>query len=549
MALLSRKLSTIGVPAGHRSARRPKPNEAPDRATAKRGLRLWCCLATASGLAGLLACGDSSDSGFFTEPVPPPIAEEPLYDPASYPRHQLDNGLATIMLEIPSEPEVTLGVRVRSGADSVDRQQAGLAKLTALLMRRGAGARDLKTLTRRLRMLSGKLEIDARWNAISVKISGPSEHIDHFAEILADVVIRPRIEDEQLEHSAMMQLTKIRNIPDRPKALLRRLSVGVLYPDHRAGLPLEGTESTIRSISAEDVREFHAEVFVPNNALFFASGEFDADELLALVTDIFGSWARGPTPPAAPPRPSIAPDTRKILIVDRPRFAKGTHVLLAQDGIARQNPDRAQVRLLNETIELSTIITTRGNVRMHSNGGSYTLATVTGASKVRRVIELMLAELESARTRQISQAELELAREQVLKRFEKSLPTEKAMLNALIELDSYEMPADSLAVFRDGIRAATPEDLQQQARRLLHPERMAIVVVGPAEQLVPQLEGLGPIEVIEGSTIPEMGPGADAAPAPSNPPTNDPPTNDPATDDPAIDDAPPAITDPPKRSR
>jgi hypothetical protein len=201
---------------------------------------------------------------------------------------------------------------------------------------------------------------------------------------------------------------------------------------------------------------------------------------------------------------------------------------------------------------------------MHSNGGSYTLATVTSASKVRRVIELLLAELESARTRQISQAELELAREQVLNRFEKSLTTEKAMLNALIELDSYEMPADSLAVFRDGIRAATPEDLQQQARRLLHPERMAIVVVGPAEQLVPQLEGLGPIEVIEGSTIPEMGPGADAAPAPSNPPTNDaptndaptndpptndPPTNDPSTDDPATDDAPPAITDPPKRSR
>ena len=33
------------------------------------------------------------------------------------------------------------------------------------------------------------------------------------------------------------------------------------------------------------------------------------------------------------------------------------------------------------------------------------------------------------------------------------------------------------------------------ARRLLHPGRAAIVVVGPADALRPQLEGLGSIEV------------------------------------------------------
>ena len=35
------------------------------------------------------------------------------------------------------------------------------------------------------------------------------------------------------------------------------------------------------------------------------------------------------------------------------------------------------------------------------------------------------------------------------------------------------------------------------ARERLHPDRAAIVLVGPAEAIVPQLEGLGPVEVVQ----------------------------------------------------
>ncbi len=43
--------------------------------------------------------------------------------------------------------------------------------------------------------------------------------------------------------------------------------------------------------------------------------------------------------------------------------------------------------------------------------------------------------------------------------------------------------------------AVTREDAASAARRLLHPERAAIVVVGPADALRESLAGLGAIEV------------------------------------------------------
>jgi predicted Zn-dependent peptidase len=48
------------------------------------------------------------------------------------------------------------------------------------------------------------------------------------------------------------------------------------------------------------------------------------------------------------------------------------------------------------------------------------------------------------------------------------------------------------------VRAVREDETAALAAELLHPERAAIVVVGPAAQLRPQLEGLGPIEVVPG---------------------------------------------------
>jgi len=50
---------------------------------------------------------------------------------------------------------------------------------------------------------------------------------------------------------------------------------------------------------------------------------------------------------------------------------------------------------------------------------------------------------------------------------------------------------------RSRVRAVTPEQVAKAARDHLHPERAAIVLVGPAEQIRPQVEDLGPVEVVE----------------------------------------------------
>ena len=94
-------------------------------------------------------------------------------------------------------------------------------------------------------------------------------------------------------------------------------------------------------------------------------------------------------------------------------------------------------------------------------------------------------------------AELGAVKSYVVGRFALNLETSSGVMAALVGLDVYGLPEDSLDTYRSRVRSIDTADTARVARALLFPDTSAIVVLGPAEVLVPQLEGLGPVRVIQ----------------------------------------------------
>ena len=59
----------------------------------------------------------------------------------------------------------------------------------------------------------------------------------------------------------------------------------------------------------------------------------------------------------------------------------------------------------------------------------------------------------------------------------------------------FDLPDDYYVHYPAVLHEVTREDVRQAARRYLDPDRMAVVAVGPAEELSGQLEDLGPLAV------------------------------------------------------
>ena len=441
---------------------------------------------------------------------PPPVREGPVVDPARLHRSRLGNGLEILILEDTRLPRVELSLTLRRGAGSVPLDQAGLAGFGAELLERGAGQRDALALAEAVDALGASLAAGADWDSTSVSLRGLSRDLDTLLGLLADVVLRPRFEAAEAKRVRSELLAALEAARDDPATLARWNLASLLYPGHVYGAPLEGTPESVARLDAAAARAFHARVFIASDAIFSASGDVDPARLERRVQDLFGAWRAGDAPPEDPAPPGPAPPGRRVRVVDVPDRGQAW-IVLGHDGLARTDPERTAAILMNGALGggafLSRLMTrvraeegltysVSSNFALRRRPGPFVVSTFTRVPEARRVVDLLLAEL--GRMQSEPPGPEEFRRVQTLEagRFALALETSAAVAGSLVELSVAGLPEDSLDTFRSRVRALRPEDVAEAARRRLHPERAAIVVVGPAQSLAPQLEGLGPVEVV-----------------------------------------------------
>jgi zinc protease len=441
---------------------------------------------------------------------PPPARDAPVVQEGSLQRAELDNGLELLVLEDHRLPRVTLGVTVRRGAASVAGERAGLAAFTAELMSRGAGERDALALAQAVDEIGASLRVASDWDGTSVRVAGLARDLDRLLEILADVVLRPRFSAREAEKARGEILASLERAKDDPHTLASWNLARALYEGHRYGMPQQGLPETVARLDAGEARAFHRKVFVPNDAIFSAAGDVSMEDLLGRVGRAFGAWEWGPVSEPGPAPPALAPPERRIVVVDRPDLVQA-RIALAHEGIARTDPERIAASLMNtvlggggfssrlmESLRAEEGLTygVGSGFGLRRHPGPFYVSTFTRVPEVRRALDLVLAELQRAKSDPPSEEELRDARALMVGRFSLGLETSAAVVEALVDLDVYGLPEDSLDTYRSRIRAVRVEDTARMARTLLHPERAAIVLVGPAEDLVPQVEDMGLVEVV-----------------------------------------------------
>lgn len=441
--------------------------------------------------------------------LPPPRARDAaVVDPSRLTRTSLENGLELIVLEDPRLPHFEVGVVARRGSASEPLEKVGLAAFTAELMQRGAGERNALELAAVVDDLGARLSVYHDWDSMTASVSGLARDLDALFDVLVDVVQRPRFEADEAERVRSEQLASLVHAKDDPGTLARWHFARALYEGHRQGLPIEGTEETVRALTAQDARAFHAGLFVPQNLILYAVGDVTAQEIETRARRAFkGLRATDPLPPGRA-LPAPTPAQRRVVLVDRPDLGQA-HIAIGHEGIARRDERRVAALLLNTVLGQGGFSSRlMGKVRAEEGltygigssfaqrreGGPFAVSTSTRAQEARRVVDLVIEELERMRRDPPSVEELANAQSQRAGSFALALETSSAVASALVDLSVQGLPEESLDTFRARVRAVTREQTGALARELLHPERVAIVIVGPAEVLAPQLTGLAPIE-------------------------------------------------------
>ena len=478
-----------------------------------RGLMIFaalpCVLVVSASCARLPVSLGGTPAPAWEAPPPPP-AEGPIVEAGTLTRSEFANGLTLLILEDDRLPRVSLGIELRRGAGSVPVEKAGVAAITSEVMQRGAGDRDALELAAVVEDAGASLSVSAGWDTTGISLSGLSEDRELLLSILSDVSLRPRFDADEFERAVSEHQAGLVGAQDDPATLVRWHALRAFYEGHRYGLPRSGTAETIANLSVEDVRAYWTDRFVPRNTIFWAVGDVDADAIKAEVETLFGGLRDAAIPANTPPTPTRTPTARRIIVVDKPDLGQA-RIILGHEGIARTESKRIPIDLMNDALGgsgfssrlMKRVRSDEGltygvgsGYSLRSVAGPFSVSTFTRKEKVRVVVDLLLEEMTAIQSdRPIGDEELAKFISYNVGRFGLSLETSASVLSSLVDLDVHGLPTDSLDTYRSRLRAVTLEDVRSVAQSHLHPDRAAIILLGPAADLVPQMESLGEVEI------------------------------------------------------
>jgi zinc protease len=416
---------------------------------------------------------------------------------------QLTNGLEVVAVRRDVAPIVSAALMIRSGGGADPPERAGLASITAEMLDEGAGARDALALADELEQLGADLWLGSGRDGSQLSVQAPRDTFLPALAIAADVLMRPRLADEDWQRVLGDRRTGVGQRRDQPEAVVNVVSDRLLFGDrHPYGLPTDGLERTVEGLALDHVRAFHNGHYRPGHAFLVVAGDFDEARLPAELEAALGGWqavpvAAAPAPPALPARPRLA-------IVDRPG-APQSIVRLVAPGFDRLSPDRPGLSMLNAILGGSFTSRLNFNLREEHgytygaassfaflrHPGSFAARAAVFAESTAPAVGEMLKELAGLRERPITVEEHAKARATLLMRVAEGLATAGGIAASFGEIGLYGLPLDDPMRFVAALEATSADDLRALAARTVDPDAVTIVIVGDRAAIEPGLRALG----------------------------------------------------------
>lgn len=232
--------------------------------------------------------------------------------------HQYPNGLVLVGETMPGVQSAAFTLLLPAGAAYESPAGGGAATMLSEWITRGAGERDSRELLSALDNLGVSHGESAQTLHTSAAAATLGRNLIPALELFADVVLRPHLDDEEVEPIRALTLQNLRSLEDDPGTKVIYELRKRHFPDPW-GRPAPGTPETVAALSPDDLRSFYRACYRPNGAILGVAGAIDWPRLRDAVGALFGAWKPAPEPniverPTGPNRDHVLRETQQIQI-------------------------------------------------------------------------------------------------------------------------------------------------------------------------------------------------------------------------------------------
>ncbi len=428
--------------------------------------------------------------------APEPLAPTSFDIPKPF-QTTLANGLRVVIFEEDRLPLVSMRLAFQTGDINDPSDAKGITSAMVSMLTEGTENYTSLQLAEKVERLGASIGANASDDFTIVSASSLSLYCSEILGLLAEVVLRPVFPEDELDLYRRNTIESLKFQRSQPGFLASEQAARLVYGTHPYAT-VSPSAADIEKLDRNNIAKFHAEKFIPNNAMLIVVGDVERDEFVAELDQHFGDWQQGTVAEERFDTPPMR-DARSLTIVDRPGSAQ-SNIVITNLGIDRNDPDYFPMLVMNQVLGAGASSRVFMNLREEKGYtyGAYTrlntrqlAGDIEATAEVRNEVtgdslKEFFYELGRIRDEKVGDEELADAKNFLTGVFPLRAETQEGLTNLIVNQNLYGLPEDYLQTYRDNVSAVTADDVQRVAVKYVRPNEMAIVIVGDADEVLPQ---------------------------------------------------------------
>lgn len=402
-----------------------------------------------------------------------------------------ESGVDFWLVEDHTLPIITMNFAFR-GAGSINDPTGkdGLGQLLSNVLDEGAGERDAQAFQQALQDHAIDLSFSNSRDHFTGKIKTLSKHQDLAFGLLKDALTSPRFEEEAISRMENANIMRIKSSQSNMDWAAARLMNATYFGDHTYARNSGGTISGLKSITVEDLKNYHQEFLTRNRLVIAVAGDITPALAKTLVDRIFGSIPTGQNPDALDRISAPEKNLKKAFRTQSPQSV----VHMVWPSLPKSDPDYHAYRVLNHLLgaggfssELMEEVREKRGLTygiysrpVHMDYADY--LAIEAATSPENVVPMMTAVtdvINGFKNKPVDDEKLADAKSYLIGSLPLRFSSTQRLSSVPLSMQLDNLPITMLDDWTDNINAVTSADIKHVARRIFETaEPKAKVVAG-----------------------------------------------------------------------
>jgi len=480
----------------------------------RRTLRIGQIALASIFLVSLAPALDAQQSKPWEQIPIPPLHQ---FKPQQPKRIALKNGIVLFLQEDHELPFVSGSVLIPGGSRDEDPAKCGLVSIYGQTWRTsGTEKMNGDAMDELLESKAAHIETGGDLDSTAVSWDSLKADTDQVYELAMDLLFHPRFDQQKLRLAQQQEATAIVRRNDDENQIAGREAAKLVY-GATSPYARQPELSTISKVTVADLQAWHDRT-IGGKLIIAISGDFDPAAMESKLRATFENL------PPAKPNPSrhddIAGPKPGVYFINK-EDVNQSNAQIVGVGLDRHNPDIPSVAIMNDVFgggfssRLFQTVRTRYGLAYAVGGGlsfawdhpgTFDAMVMPRSDKTVEAIQRTFDVLNSLVMQPFTEDELKRAKDNILNSFLFRYDTKDKVLAERVRLEFYGYPADYLETYKAALEKVTLADLNAAAKKYIHPDKYAVLVVGNKSEITPGLDALkmGPVHEID-IAIPQPG--------------------------------------------